>query len=112
MKDKTLFSKIIDREIPANIVYEDDLCIAIKDINPQAPVHLLLIPKKPIISLAHLTPEDQELMGHMMIKLKEIAVQVGLGEHFASKIHTGEHGGQEVFHLHIHLLGDPQKSQQ
>jgi histidine triad (HIT) family protein len=112
MNKKTLFSKIIDREIPADIVYEDELCIAIRDINPRAPIHILLIPKKPIISLAHLQTEDQHLMGHMMLKLKKIAQQEGLNEHFVTRIHTGEHGGQEVFHLHIHLMGDPQKSAQ
>lgn len=107
MNEKTLFTRIIDRELPADIVYEDDLCIAIKDINPRAPVHLLLIPKKPIISLSHLQDEDQALMGYLMVKLKDLAKEQGLGEHFVTRIHTGEHGGQEVFHLHIHLLGDP-----
>lgn len=110
MSKKTLFSQIIDREIPADIVYEDEHCIAIKDINPRAPVHLLLIPKKPIISLSHLQEEDMALMGHLMLKLKTLATEANLGEHFVTRIHTGKHGGQEVFHLHIHLLGDPEKS--
>ena len=108
--EKSIFSKIIDREMPAHIIYEDDLCIAIEDIAPKAPVHVLLIPKKPIINLAHLQAEDATLMGHMLLRLQQIAKDLGIGEHFVTRIHTGAHGGQEVFHLHIHLLGDPKHS--
>lgn len=103
--EKTLFSKIIDRELPAHIVHEDDKCIVIKDINPKARIHLLIIPKKPIPTLFDLAPEDKDLMGHMMLLLPQLAKVQGL-EGFKTQIHTGELGGQEVFHVHIHLLGD------
>ncbi|BCN92406.1 histidine triad nucleotide-binding protein [Thiomicrorhabdus immobilis] len=104
-EDKTLFCKIIDREIPADIVYEDDKCIVIKDINPKAKVHLLIIPKKPIPTLFELTPEDKDCMGHMMLLLPQLAQSQGL-EGFKTQINTGESGGQEVFHIHIHLMGN------
>ena len=110
MTESSIFTKIINRQIPADIVYEDDDCIVIKDIAPKAPIHVLMIPKKPIISLAHLEYEDKALMGHMLVTITDVAKQLGIGEHFVTKIHTGEHGGQEVFHLHIHLMGDPQFS--
>jgi histidine triad (HIT) family protein len=102
----TVFGKIIRREIPADIVYEDDRVIVFKDINPRARVHLLLVPKKEIISLFELTPEDKELMGHMMLLLLQLAKAHGLDEGFRTQINTGEGGGQEVFHVHIHLLGN------
>ncbi len=105
----TLFTKIIQREIPAEIIYEDEICICIRDINPRAPIHVLLIPKKEIISLAHLDEADVELMGYLMAKLNDIATLLGVAEHFKTQIHTGVGGGQEVFHLHIHLLADPNK---
>lgn len=103
--EKTLFSKIIDREIPATIVYEDEKCIVINDINPKARVHLLVIPKKPIATLFDLTPEDKDIMGHMMLLLPQLAQAQNL-EGFKTQINTGEAGGQEVFHIHIHLLGN------
>jgi histidine triad (HIT) family protein len=102
--EKSLFSKIIDREIPANFIYEDEKCIVINDINPKAPVHLLVIPKKPIATLFDLTPEDKDVMGHMMLLLPQIAQSQGL-DGFKTQINTGVSGGQEVFHIHIHLLG-------
>lgn len=104
-EEKSIFSKIIDREIPADILYEDDKCIVIKDINPKARVHLLVIPKKPIPSLFDLKPEDKDLMGHMMLLLPQLAQAQNL-DGFKTLINTGESGGQEVFHLHIHLLGN------
>lgn len=103
--EKSIFSKIIDREIPADIVYEDDRCIVIKDINPKARIHLLIIPKKHISTLFDLAPEDKDLMGHMMLLLPQLAQAQGL-DGFKTQIHTGESGGQEVFHIHIHLLGN------
>jgi len=103
--EKTLFSKIIDREIPSTIVYEDDKCIVINDINPKARVHLLIIPKKPIATLFDLTPEDKDVMGHMMLLLPQLAQAQNL-EGFKTQINTGEAGGQEVFHVHIHLTGN------
>ncbi|MBN2647760.1 MAG: histidine triad nucleotide-binding protein [Thiotrichales bacterium] len=104
-QEKSIFSRIIDREIPAKIVYEDDRCIVIHDINPKARVHLLVIPKKPIATLFDLTPEDRDLMGHMMLLLPQIANAQGL-DGFKTQINTGVSGGQEVFHVHIHLLGN------
>lgn len=103
--EKTLFSKIIDREIPADIVYEDDKCIVIKDIHPKARVHLLIIPKKPIPTLFDLQPEDKDTMGHMMLLLPQLAQSLDL-DGFKTQINTGASGGQEVFHIHIHLMGN------
>ncbi len=102
----TIFSKIINREIPAAIVYEDDLCLAFKDTHPQAPVHVLLIPKTPIESMATLKPDDKAVMGHLMIKAGEIAKQLGLAVNgYRLVVNTNAHGGQTVYHLHIHILG-------
>lgn len=102
---ETLFSKIIRREIPADIVYEDDLCLAFRDIAPQAPVHILVIPKKPIPKLADATSEDHALLGHLLMMVKNIAAQEGLTNGYRTVINTGEDGGQTVYHLHVHLLG-------
>jgi histidine triad (HIT) family protein len=101
----TIFSKIIRREIPAKIVYEDELCLAFEDINPQAPVHVLLVPKKPIVQIATAEPEDQQLLGHLLLTVKRVAEQLGLGNGYRVVINTGEDGGQTVFHLHLHILG-------
>ncbi len=103
--EPTIFTRIINKELPAEFVYEDDKCIVIKDINPRARVHLLIIPKKPIPTLFDLKPEDKDLMGHMMLLLPQIAQAQNL-DGFKTQIHTGESGGQEVFHIHIHLLGN------
>ncbi len=102
----SIFGKIIRRELPADIVFEDDRVLVIKDINPRARVHLLIIPKKEIPSLFEVTPEDRELMAHMMMLLPQLALANGLTTGFRTQINTGVGGGQEVFHLHIHLLGD------
>ena len=101
----SIFSKIIDREIPADIVYEDDVCLAFRDINPKAPVHVLVIPKKEIESLAHLTEEDASIVGHCVIALSKIAAQEGLADGYNMVVNCGEAGGQEVPHLHFHLMG-------
>ncbi len=102
----TIFTQVINREIPADIVYEDDTCIAFKDINPQAPAHVLLIPKKEIISMATVVPEDQAVLGHLMVKASEIATTLGLSESgYRLVVNTNEDAGQSVFHLHIHILG-------
>ena len=107
---KTLFEKIIDREIPASIVYEDDLCLAFKDINPGAPVHILLIPKKPIPRLCDAVAEDQQLLGHMMLKATAIAKEQGYGEAYRLVVNNGADAGQSVFHLHLHIIaGRPLK---
>jgi len=101
----TIFLKIISREIPAEIVYEDDLCLAFRDIHPQAPVHVLLIPKKPIPSLDSVSPEDADLLSHLLQVVPQVAAQLGLDGGYRTVINTGAHGGQTVFHLHIHILG-------
>jgi len=103
--EKTIFAKIIDREIPAEILYEDDLALAFKDINPQAPVHVLIIPKKPLVSLADAGDEDQQLLGHLLLVLKKLAAELGLSNGYRTVLNTGDDGGQEVPHLHFHLLG-------
>jgi histidine triad (HIT) family protein len=105
MSEKTLFTKIIEREIPAEIVYEDDRCIAIRDIEPQAPVHLLVIPKKPIPRLAAAQPEDAGLLGHLLASAAEAARQNGIGEGFRVILNNGKSAGESVPHLHIHVLG-------
>lgn len=102
---ETIFSKIIRKEIPADIVYEDDLCLAFKDVHPQAPVHLLVIPKKPIPKLADATPEDHALMGHLLLMAKRVAQEAGLSNGFRLVINNGDDGGQTVNHLHLHILG-------
>ncbi len=101
----TIFSKIIRKEIPADIVYEDDLTLAFRDVNPQAPVHILIIPKQPIVSIATATDADANLLGELLLTAKRVATQQGLDEGYRIVINTGEHGGQTVFHLHLHLLG-------
>ena len=105
MTEKTIFKKIIDREIPANVVYEDDLCLAFHDIAPKAPVHVLLIPKKEIVNLDDADEEDQALLGHMLLKIPEIASQLGLESGYRVVANNGAGGGQEVFHLHFHVMG-------
>ena len=101
----TLFSKIIRREIPADIVYEDDRCLAFRDITPQAPVHILVIPKKPIPSLADASQDDLALLGHLLLTVSTIAASEGLTNGYRTVINTGIDGGQTVYHLHVHLLG-------
>jgi len=101
----TLFSKIIDGEIPAEFVYEDEHLVVIKDIFPKAPVHVLMIPRKPVVNLDDLTPEDEKLIGYMMMKIPEVAAELQLSDGYRTIINTGKGGGQEVFHLHIHILG-------
>jgi histidine triad (HIT) family protein len=106
MSGDTIFGKIIRREIPASIVYEDDLCLAFRDIAPQAPVHILVIPKKPIPSLADAAPEDKEVLGHILLLIQQIADQEGLADKgYRVVTNIGTDGGQTVFHLHFHLLG-------
>jgi histidine triad (HIT) family protein len=107
---KTLFKKIIDREIPAKIAYEDDLCLAFHDIAPQAPTHVLVIPKKEIASLAAAADEDQDLLGHLLRVTAKLAQQFGLGDGYRVVANTGRDGGQSVDHLHFHLLGGRQLS--
>ncbi len=106
MSEETIFSKIISGDIPADILYQDEHCICIKDISPQAPTHVLLIPKKPIPRLVDAVSDDAALLGHLMLKAGEIAKQLGVGDAFRLVINNGESAGQTVFHLHMHILGD------
>ena len=101
---QTLFEKIINKEIPADILYEDDISIVIKDISLQAPTHLLIIPKKVIPKLSDATQEDQEILGHLMLVAGRIADDLGLDETFRLVVNNGAKAGQSVFHLHLHLL--------
>jgi len=100
----TLFGKIIRREIPADIVYEDEFCLAFRDVNPQAPTHVLLIPKQEIDMLANAKTEDQALLGHMMLAAGKIARQLGVDDAFRLVVNNGAAAGQSVFHLHLHIL--------
>lgn len=102
---ETIFSRIIRKEIPADIVYEDDLCLAFRDITPQAPVHILVIPKQPIAQLADAESTDHALMGHLLLTVKRVAEQEGLTNGYRVVINSGADGGQTVYHLHLHLLG-------
>lgn len=101
---ETLFSKIIKREIPADIIYEDDDALAFRDINAQAPVHFLVIPKKPIAKLSDAHAEDQALLGHLLLVANKVAAQEGLTD-FRLNVNNGAGASQTVFHLHIHVLG-------
>ena len=105
---ETIFSKIIDRKIPARIEYEDDRCLAFHDVAPQAPTHVLVIPKKPIPSLADLEPADEALVGHLVIVATQLAAKLGLGDGYRLVVNCGRDGGQSVDHLHVHLLGGRQ----
>jgi histidine triad (HIT) family protein len=102
----TIFGKIIRREIPATIVYEDELALAFEDVNPQAPTHLLVIPKQPIAKLEEATESDRALLGHLLLVAKKVADDAGLKNGYRVVINNGSDGGQTVFHLHLHVLGD------
>ncbi|MBT87468.1 MAG: histidine triad nucleotide-binding protein [Gammaproteobacteria bacterium] len=101
---ETIFSKIINKEIPADILYEDDLSLVFNDTQPQAPTHLLIIPKKPIPKLSDASEEDKALLGHLMWVAGEIARMLDLDETFRLVVNNGAKAGQSVFHLHLHLL--------
>lgn len=100
----TIFGKIINREIPADIIYEDDQALAFRDVNPQAPVHFLVIPKKPIAKLSDAEASDQTLLGHLLLVANKVAKQEGLQD-FRLNVNNGAGASQTVFHLHIHVLG-------
>jgi histidine triad (HIT) family protein len=103
---KTLFEKIIAREIPAAIVYEDDSVLAFRDIHPQAPVHILIVPKKPVPRIAEAQADDQKLLGQLLLKAAEVADKVGLKKDgYRFVINNGADGGETVPHLHVHILG-------
>jgi histidine triad (HIT) family protein len=105
MAEKTIFKRIIDREIPAKIVYEDDRCLAFSDIHPQAPVHVLVIPKQEIPSVNDIGEADSQLVGHLFVVIGKIAAQLDLGEGYRVVANCGRDAGQEVPHLHFHVLG-------
>ncbi|MDX1588660.1 MAG: histidine triad nucleotide-binding protein [Oleiphilaceae bacterium] len=101
----TIFSKIINRDIPADIVYEDERCLAFRDIHPQAPEHLLVIPLKPIATINDLTEADRELVGHLYLTAAHLARKLGFAEDgYRTVMNCGEHGGQSVHHIHLHVL--------
>jgi histidine triad (HIT) family protein len=107
----TIFSKIIRREIPADIVFENDRVLAFRDINPQAPVHILIIPKKPIPTLNDIQAEDAPLIGELFVVAAQLAAEEGIAEAgYRTVFNCRDHGGQEVYHLHLHLLGGRQMS--
>jgi len=104
-EEKTIFKKIIDKEIPAKIVYEDDLCLAFHDVSPQAPVHVLLIPKKEVVNVAALNEEDRELSGHLLLTVGKVARELGIEQSgYRVVANCGSDGGQSVDHLHLHIL--------
>lgn len=105
MMTDNLFLKIIERKIPASIVHEDDRCVAFRDINPQAPVHVLIIPRKVIPTHADITEEDRELLGHLHLVAARLAEQLGLQNGYRLVLNCKESAGQTVPHLHLHLLG-------
>ncbi|MCA9246964.1 MAG: histidine triad nucleotide-binding protein [Planctomycetales bacterium] len=105
MGEKTIFKKIIDGEIPANVVYEDEKCLAFHDVAPQAPTHVLVIPKKEIRSVSDLSDEDAALVGHLFVVLRNLAHELGLEAGYRVVTNCGVEGGQSVDHLHFHLLG-------
>ncbi len=106
MSEETIFDKIIAREIPADIVYEDETILAFKDIAPKAPVHYLIIPKKRIATLNDACPEDQALLGHMMLTAAKLAAEAGIAEDgYRVQMNVNKGGGQVVFHIHLHMFG-------
>jgi histidine triad (HIT) family protein len=100
----TIFGKIIRRELPADIVYEDELCVAFRDVSPQAPLHVLLVPKQEIDKLSSATAADQALLGHLLLAAGKVARQLGAGDTFRLVVNNGAEAGQSVFHLHLHIL--------
>jgi histidine triad (HIT) family protein len=104
----TIFKKIIDREIPANIAYEDEHCLAFHDVSPQAPIHVLVIPKKEIVSIDAIAPHDAELLGHLWQVIPKLAATLKLDRGYRVVVNSGSEGGQSVDHLHFHILGGRQ----
>ena len=106
MSEESIFTKIINGEIPGDFVYQDEQCVVIRDIAPKAPVHLLLIPRKPISRLIDASEEDKALLSHLMLTAGQVAQEAGIGEAFRLIINNGAGAGQTVFHLHLHILGN------
>ncbi|MBN1852818.1 MAG: histidine triad nucleotide-binding protein [Pirellulales bacterium] len=105
MAGKTIFKRIIDREIPADIVYEDDTCLVFRDVSPQAPIHVLAIPKKEIAGMDTISNDDMPILTHLWTVIRDIAPKIGLIDGYRIVLNSGPHGGQEVEHLHLHILG-------
>ncbi len=108
MSEKTIFAKIIDKEIPADIVHEDDRCLAFRDIAPQAPTHILVIPKEPLDQIENMSESQGELVGHLVFVATQIAKKEGLDQGYRLVMNNGVQGGQSVYHIHLHLLGGRQ----
>src|SRR5688572_21644308 len=108
MPDKTIFKRIIDREIPAKILYEEEHCLAFSDITPKAPTHVLVIPKQEIPSVSQISDADKELVGHLVTVIRDLAVKLGLNSGYRVVVNCGPDAGQTVDHLHFHLLGGRQ----
>ena len=108
MPEKNIFKKIIDKEIPVQILYEDEHCLAFRDVAPQAPTHVLVIPKKEIASIDAIGREDEVLVGHLWMVIRDLARQLELGQGYRVVVNCGKQGGQTVDHLHFHLLGGRQ----
>lgn len=111
MSEASIFTRIINREIPSEILFEDEQCIAIKDIQPKAPTHVLLIPKLEIPRLVDANPEHKELLGHLLLVAGRLAKELGIGDAFRLIINNGEGAGQTVFHLHMHIMGNKKYSE-
>ena len=105
MTDKTLFTKIIEGEIPGDFVHQDDHCVVLRDVNPQAPIHLLVIPRKPIPRIGEAAEEDAQLLGHLLLVARKTALSENLEDGFRIVVNNGPHGGESVPHLHVHVLG-------
>jgi histidine triad (HIT) family protein len=108
MSEKSIFQRIIDKEIPARIVFEDDRCLAFHDVAAQAPTHVLVIPKKPIVSVAAIDDSDADLVGHIWLVIRDLARKLNLEKGYRVVVNCGRDGGQSVDHLHFHLLGGRQ----
>ncbi|XP_053555606.1 uncharacterized HIT-like protein Synpcc7942_1390 [Bombina bombina] len=104
----TIFTRIIEKSLPADIIYEDDKCLAFRDVNPQAPIHFLVIPKFQIPGISHVKPSDKELLGHLLVTASHLAKQEGLTEGYRLVINDGKQGAQSVYHLHLHVIGGRQ----
>lgn len=104
MAEPTLFERIIEHEIPADFVYEDEVCVAFRDVNPQAPTHVLIVPRKPLDRVANAGQDDQAMLGHLLLAAGRVAEQLDCREAFRLVINNGAEVGQSVFHLHVHLL--------
>ena len=108
MSEKTIFKQIIDGELPADILFEDEVCLAFRDVNPQAPTHVLVIPKQEIPAVTDISEADTELIGHMFVVIRKLSSDLGLEHGFRVVVNCGKDGGQLVPHLHFHLLGGRQ----